>query len=265
MATSSDIIRVLVADDSGTVRTFLQRALETCADDIDIISVTNGRDALDELRTTPFDIAFLDIHMPELTGVEVAGAAHAMHMKTLAVSMSNELTEENEKLLKSFGAYDFLPKPFTANEVWRIVETYRVIRSPMNLLIVDDSATVRGILKKVVGRSIFNLNIAEAADGLAALAATRQTEFQVVFTDFNMPKMNGVQLVGALRRFSQASDVILMSSEFSPELADAAQKVGARAYLHKPFYPEDVDTILHHLFGLRGSRFSKQVKLFATV
>jgi DNA-binding NtrC family response regulator len=85
-----------------------------------------------------------------------------------------------------------------------------------------------------------------------------------VFTDFNMPKMNGVQLVGALARFSQGSDVILMSSEFSPELADIAQKVGARAFLRKPFYPEDVDTILHHLFGLKSSRFSKQVKLFAT-
>jgi CheY-like chemotaxis protein len=264
MNTPSDVIRVLVADDSGTVRTFLHRALETCADDIDIITVTNGRDALDELRTTPYDIAFLDIHMPELTGVEVTGAAHALHMKTLAVSMSDELTAENDKLLRSFGAYDFLPKPFTANEVWRIIETYRVIRSPLNLLIVDDSATVRGIVKKVVGRSIFNLNIAEAGDGLAALAATRKTQFQIIFTDFNMPKMTGIQLVSALARFSVGSDVILMSSEYSPELADAAQNVGARAFLHKPFYPEDVDTILHHLFGLKGSRFSKQVKLFAT-
>lgn len=264
MNTPSDVIRVLVADDSATVRKFIQRSLETCSDDIDIITVSNGRDALDELRTAPFDIAFLDIHMPELSGVEVAGAAHALHMKTLAVSISDELTEENEKLLRSFGAYDFLPKPFTANEIWRIVETYRVIRSPLNLLIVDDSTTVRGIVKKVVGRSIFNLNIAEAGDGLAALAATRQTEFQVIFTDFNMPKMNGVQLVSALSRFSQNSDVILMSSEFSPELADAAKKVGARAFLHKPFYPEDIDTILHHLFGLKSSRFSKQVKLFAT-
>jgi CheY-like chemotaxis protein len=75
--------------------------------------------------------------------------------------------------------------------------------------------------------------------------------------------MTGIELADRLAELARGSDVILMSTEYNDTLDQSAQKVNARAFLRKPFYPDDVDSILHHLFSLRHSHFSKQVRIFA--
>ncbi|ADZ68789.1 Signal transduction histidine kinase [Polymorphum gilvum SL003B-26A1] len=256
-------IKVIIADDSATVRKFIEKALLATARAFDITMAENGRDAVQKLSQQAFDIAFLDINMPQLSGVEVMAAIHVMGAKTFAVSMSDGLNEEAEQKLKAFGAYDFLTKPFSAGQIRQIVEVYEAINTPFDVLVVDDSTTVRRIVRKVLERSIFKLDIVEAADGAAAIACVSQKPFRVIFTDFNMPNMSGIELARKLSTLARGSDVILMSTEYSTELDQAAEQVNARAFLRKPFYPEDVDSILHHLFNLRHSRFSKQVRLFA--
>lgn len=256
-------IKVIIADDSGTVRKFVEKALLATGRNMDITMAADGKDAVEKLSRAAFDIAFLDINMPQLNGVEVMAAIHVMGAKTFAVSMSDGLGEEAEKKLKSFGAYDFLTKPFSASQVRHVVEVYEAINMPFDVLVVDDSATVRRIVKRVLERSIFKLNIVEAEDGHAAIKRVSEKSYRVIFTDFNMPNMTGLELAERLAATTRGSDVILMSTEYNTTLDQAAERVKAKAFLRKPFYPEDVDSILHHLFGLRHSHFSKQVRMFA--
>lgn len=258
-----DPIRILVADDSTIVRKFLERAITATGRNVELILSADGKDAVRLLSQRFFDIAFLDINMPQLGGVEVMAAIHVMGAKTFAISMSDGLKEDAEKKLKAFGAYDFLAKPFSAAQVAGILDTFEMINTPFEVLVVDDSATVRRIVRKVLDRSIFDLSVVEAEDGKSALEHVRERSFRVIFSDFNMPNMSGVELAERLARSARGSDVILMSTEYNETLDSAAQKVRARAFLRKPFYPEDVDSILHHLFGLRHSHFSKQVRMFA--
>ncbi|MCG8446189.1 MAG: response regulator [Hyphomicrobiales bacterium] len=257
-------LRVLVADDSTVVHKFIASALGEIDEKLELIAVSDGPEAVKALIARPFDIAFLDINMPTLSGIAVMGAIHETGGKTFAVSMSNRLSGQSEKLLKNFGAYDFLIKPFTEDQVRGVVNTYRTIKKPRDVLIVDDSSTVRGIVRKVLDRSIFTFNIDEAEDGPAALLRTQEKAFRIIFSDFNMPNMSGIELAAVLAKTARASDVIMMSSEFTNALDEAARQVGARAFLRKPFYSEDVDSILHHIFGLPHSYFSKQVRVFAT-
>ncbi|ODN69522.1 response regulator [Methylobrevis pamukkalensis] len=257
-------LKVMVADDSATVRKFTELALRECDSMAEITLVADGREAVHRLTQDTFDIAFLDINMPHITGVEVMGALHLQKSSTFAISMSNSLSDHSESLLKSFGAYDFLTKPFGKGDVRQILNTYGAIRKPLDILIVDDSGTVRRIVSKVLARSIFNLRLVEAEDGAAALRQIKDRRFGIIFADFNMPGMTGIELAGRIAAEIADVDVILMSTEFTDTLEQAAQRVGARAFLRKPFFPEDVDSILHHLFRLRHPRFSKQVRIFAT-
>jgi CheY-like chemotaxis protein len=258
-------IRVIIADDSSTVCKFVERALLQTGREFEVSMVRNGQDAVQNLSKNAFDLAFLDINMPQMNGVEVMAAIHVMGGKTFAISMSNDLDAASEQKLKSFGAYDFLEKPFTNKQVHQIVKTYDTIRTQHSALIVDDSATVRKIVEKVLKKSIFDLNIDHAEDGPSALEKVKAKRYRIIFSDFNMPSMNGIELAQKLAAHAAFSEVVLMSTEMSDTLDKAAEQVGARAFLRKPFYPQDVDTILHHVFGLRHSRFSKQVRMFATV
>ncbi|KND18046.1 histidine kinase [Pannonibacter phragmitetus] len=262
-SSAEEPIRVLVADDSATVRKFIERALQYSGYDVAITAAADGKEAVELLSKNAFQIAFLDINMPQLNGVEVMAAIQVMGSKTFAVSMSDGLDEAAESKLKNFGAYDFLAKPFTAAQVKHILDVFQAISTPFDVLIVDDSTTVRKIVRKVLERSIFKLNIVEAGDGAAAIKLVSEKPYRVIFTDFNMPNMTGLELAERLSTVARGSDVILMSTEYNDTLDSAAEKVRARAFLRKPFYPADVDSILHHLFGLRHSRFSKQVRMFA--
>ena len=257
-------IRILVADDSSTVRHFIERALAAVGRPCEVTTAANGEDAVRLLTKTAFDIAFLDLNMPQLSGVEVLAAINVMNHDTFCISMSDRLDEATEAKLKAFGAYDFLAKPFTAMRLRQIVEMWELMKTPLDVLVVDDSATVRRIVTKVIGRSIFALQTAEAADGPSAVEAVQAKSFRLIFSDFNMPGMSGLELAKAIARVARGADVVLMSTEYNSTLDEAAQAVGARAFLRKPFYPEDVDSILHHVFGLPHPRFSKQVRLFAT-
>ncbi|SHM91457.1 Response regulator receiver domain-containing protein [Roseibium suaedae] len=256
-------IRVIIADDSTTVCKFVERALKLTGRDFDISFAHDGQQAVQLLSKQVFDIAFLDINMPQLNGIEVMAAIHVMGAKTFAVSMSDRLSEASQEKLKTFGAYDYLNKPFNNGQVRQLIETFEAIRQSYKVLVVDDSATVRRIVMKVLQKSIFDLEIDEAVDGLDAIEAVKKNPYRLVFTDFNMPNMNGIELAEKLAAYTAGSDVVLMSTEMSDLHDKAAQRVGAKAFLRKPFFSADVDTILHHLFGLKHSAFSKQVRMFA--
>ncbi|MFD1695978.1 response regulator [Roseibium aestuarii] len=256
-------IRVIIADDSTTVCKFIARALLATGRDFEITLAHDGKTAVQCLSRSSFDIAFLDINMPQLSGVEVMAAIHVMGSKTFAISMSDRLSAASEDKLKTFGAYDFLSKPFNNGQVLQIVETFEAIQQTYDVLLVDDSATVRRIVSKVLQKSIFNLTIHEAEDGRAAIESVKANRFRIVFTDFNMPGMDGIELAERLAAYTSDANVILMSTEMNATLDQAAERVGAKAFLRKPFYPADVDTILHHVFGLRHAHFSKQVRTFA--
>lgn len=257
-------IKILVADDSGALRLFIDRALKASGREVFVVNVANGRDAAKQLTDGTFDIAFLDIQMPELSGVEVLQAASQSSHKTFCVTMSSNLSADDEALLKRFGAYDFLPKPFGEERLQQILATWDMFHTAHDVLVVDDSATVRKIVLKVLARSIFTLKITEAGDGPGALLALEKKPYRLIFSDFNMPGMTGIQLANEIAKRGKGADVVLMSTEYTPVLDAAAQKVGARAFLRKPFYPEDVDSIIHHVFKLPHPRFSKQVRVFAT-
>lgn len=110
-----------------------------------------------------------------------------------------------------------------------------------NILIVDDSAIVRAVVRKTLGLTGLELGeIFEAGNGRAALERLEQSWIDIVFADINMPVMTGIELVDQMvaRDLLKASPVVIISTERSETRMAELRAKGVSAYLNKPFTPE---------------------------
>ena len=105
------------------------------------------------------------------------------------------------------------------------------------ILIVDDSAMMRKIIIKNINACGWTVDITEAADGKEGLEKFTKGEFDLVLSDWNMPNMDGLSLVKAIREKDPAKKVpiIMVTTEGSADKVKEAVLAGANNYLAKPF------------------------------
>ncbi len=106
------------------------------------------------------------------------------------------------------------------------------------ILSVDDSSTIRGMVKAILEDEGFE--VVSANDGVEAMEIARQQTFDLVLSDINMPNMNGISLVSKLRRLDDYMDIpiIMLTTEDSDFKKKKAKNFGASGWLQKPFTPE---------------------------
>jgi DNA-binding response OmpR family regulator len=126
----------------------------------------------------------------------------------------------------------------------------------MHILLVDDSPLALKIMHKVLASSIFRLKIDEAGAGDAAIARCEVDTFDVVFLDVNMPGLNGYDTLTRLVRNHPLTKVVMISGEHNTSREHAAVELGAAAVMHKPFFPTEIDAVLHRLFGLQSPKLA---------
>jgi two-component system, chemotaxis family, chemotaxis protein CheY len=121
---------------------------------------------------------------------------------------------------------------------------------PPNLLIVDDSTAIRKILLRVLSQTGLPLGqVLEASDGQDALKLMETHQFALILSDINMPNMDGLQLLRALRASEQWKDVpvVMITTEGSQDKVQEAVDLGATSYVRKPF---SADLLRDKLAGL---------------
>lgn len=115
------------------------------------------------------------------------------------------------------------------------------------VLIVDDSPVMRSVIKRALTVSGIPVNeLHQATNGREALALLGKTWVDLVFMDINMPEMTGVEVVEQMHRDDLLADVpvVIVSTERSDERIGHLKQLGVRAYLPKPFSPEQFrDTV----------------------
>jgi CheY-like chemotaxis protein len=249
---SHTVCKMLVADDTPAIFPIFRHAAAQAATPIEVIEVDDGRGCLERLGRGDIDLAFIDVFMPQLSGLQALRNARFVGNKTFVTLMSGRPDERLIELARELNAYEFLTKPFRLSDVAAIVRTFERARAPMRVLIVDDSQTVRSVIRRVLERSIFRIEIVEAGDGATALARCREEQFDVVFLDFNMPWLNGMETLEHIRRHGTQAHVVMIASERNETRERRALAQGAEAFLHKPFYPVHVDALIHSIYGLRS-------------
>ncbi len=106
----------------------------------------------------------------------------------------------------------------------------------MKILIVDDFSTMRRIIKNLLRDLGFN-NTQEADDGQTALPMIKATNFDFIVTDWNMPGMQGIDLLKAIRADSTIAHlpVLMVTAESKREQIVEAAQAGVNGYIVKPF------------------------------
>lgn len=245
-------IGMLIADDAGVTRQILAEAAHQSKLPMRLSVTDNGRDCLTLLNGGNIDLAFVDVHMPELSGTEAVWSARKQGIGSFVTLMSTPPAPEAVEVAIKLRAYEFLFKPFALADALAIMKTYDRITAPTKILIVDDSSAVRQIVQKIIHGSVFNCDIDEAPDGEGALALARITHYDAVFLDCNMPGLSGIATMKRFHLLQPSTKIVMISAERSLAMEDEAYDAGACAFLKKPFTSEDVDQVLHAAFGLRS-------------
>ena len=119
--------RALVADDEPSIRFVLREALETAG--LDVVDVDNGDAALEALEEGSFEIAFFDVRMPGLSGLELLDRTKSLARDTAVVIITAQNTLENAVEAMKRGALDYLVKPFRLAEITALTEKARRTRA----------------------------------------------------------------------------------------------------------------------------------------
>ena len=116
------------------------------------------------------------------------------------------------------------------------------------ILIVDDFSSIRAVIRHVVGE-LGNFDFDEAGDGASALQKLKQQSFDLVISDWNMPRMSGLDLLGEIRRDGElkALPVVMLTAESSRDNVESAIALGIQGYVTKPFRPDRLIAVVRPL------------------
>src|SRR5437868_2550278 len=119
----------------------------------------------------------------------------------------------------------------------------------MKVLIVDDSATIRMILKGLL-KQLELTDVIEAPDGKVALETLAKTQVGLMLLDIHMPNLDGLGCLRALKQSPALAGlpVIIISSDTTPAQIEGARALGAHAYIKKPFRIEGLREALEAAF-----------------
>lgn len=123
----------------------------------------------------------------------------------------------------------------------------------MKVLVVDDFSTMRRIIKNLL-RDLGFTNISEADDGSTALPMLKEGDFDFVVTDWNMPGMQGIDLLKAIRADGKLAHipVLMVTAEAKKEQIVMAAQAGVNGYIVKPFTAATLSTKLDKIFERLG-------------
>jgi len=264
---------VLVVDDSSTICTIIKNELTEVG--YEVITAKNGIEALsyiEWMEKLP-DILTLDIDMPVMGGFEVCerllgGREETDGKKQKAaripiIFVSANDTIENRRKGFKLEVIDFISKPFKKGDITRAVD--KVLNPEkeflgMRALIVDDSAGVRRMIRRLLTRN--GIEVFEAQNGLQALQLVENSSehYDIVITDYFMPEMCGDELCRLLR---QREDMKQVPQFFVSAFDDRDStldffKAGASDYLRKPFIEEELQAKIE--IHLRAKKYVNELE-----
>lgn len=119
----------------------------------------------------------------------------------------------------------------------------------VRILAVDDSASMRQMVSFTLKQAGFD--VTEAVDGADALKIAQKEAFNLVLCDVNMPNLDGIGLVRALRALApyKFTPMLMLTTESAPEKKQEGKAAGATGWLVKPFNPEQLIATVRQVIG----------------
>lgn len=235
---------VLIVEDSRSFRMLAEQQVRKAGfATVTCTCLAETRDVLD--HHTTFLCAILDYNLPDAHHGEVIDLCLAVGLKVVVLTASQ--TEKTRDEILSKPVIDYIPKDSShcIDAVCRLVKRL-ADNQGHRVLVVDDSASIRKRISALLARQY--LTVLEAENGEQALDVLEKTpDISLIITDYEMPKMDGLQLVYALRKKdTECSQAIIgLSGHNDSALTARFLKAGANDYLPKPFNQEEFFCRVH--------------------
>jgi len=223
-------IRAILLSASQNDHDMFRQAASTARMPIEIVECQSVAAACQAVAAGA-DLVFIDGAIANVATLQVVASARAQGKPPFLVLLA---------------APDLAVEPLTTDAV--AAKPMR-LRIPSRVLVVDDSSTMRSIVRKIIGATRFPFDVSEAAEGAAALKLAGESEFDIVFLDYNMPGFDGLETLAEFKRAKRRMTVVVMSSAQDASLAERVRAQGA-AFLKKPFFPADIEAVLTRHYGL---------------
>jgi two-component system chemotaxis response regulator CheY len=223
-----------------------------------------GREALEEIRRTPPDLVISTLYLPDMTGTDLV---HTMReddtlLETAFILISSETRFRYLDPIRQAGAIAILPKPFDKDDLRIALQsTLDYLEAPdlelnsidtetLQVLLVDDSRMSRNHLRRIL-EAMGVEHISEAENGIEGAKMINEHYFDLVISDYNMPEMDGQELVDYIRTNSSQPGIpiLMVTSESSQSRLAAVQKSGVSAICDKPFEPVTLKRFLERILA----------------
>lgn len=232
--------RILVVEDSGIVTKVIRHVVnqESGIEAIYAASFAQAKFAYEQMKDNLF-AALVDLNLPDAPDGEVVDFMLAQGVPTIVLTASFD--EERRGALLNKGIVDYVTKEGRYSYLYAINLIKRLDKNQhIKVLVVDDSETSRRFIAELLQRQMFE--VLEAANGIEAIKVLlNNPDIKLLITDYNMPQMDGFELVKNLRYKYEKSDLLIigLSAEGQGSLSAKFIKNGANDFLLKPFCQEE--------------------------
>jgi CheY-like chemotaxis protein len=248
-------LRVLIADDSAVTRRVMSALVSTVVPEVELVEASTGADTCEELRRNSFDVAFIDFHMPDMSGPRAVSLARRVGADPFVVVMGDSPDDAADRMLRTIDPYEFVQKPLEDRELRQIFRNVRRMREATRVMIVDDSKASRRMMSKVLEASRFSMELAAVDSGEAALRRLKEEPYDVLFLDYAMPGIDGLETACLVQELMPEVRVVMVSASQNPAVEKAARYFGAVHFLRKPFFAREVDKAMHLALDLPLTSF----------
>lgn len=254
-------LSILLVEPSATQLKIIMRQLKH-AGVHKIEGVADGQAATQLIQHYQPDLIISAMYLPDMTASELLTTVRSQPASEhcLFMLISSETDFNLLEPLRQAGVVAILPKPFTLTDLQRALRATVDYIDPQELslqnydvtqlkvLLVDDSLTARNHISRVLADMGVG-TIVKTDNGVNAVEILRKDDFDLIITDFNMPEMDGQQLVSFIRQEMGNSyiPIMMVTSEQDEARLGQVQQSGVSAILDKPFEPSTVREVLFRL------------------
>ncbi len=256
----SDLL-VMVVEPSAMQRRLICRSLNNNGVN-ELIETETGAQTLASIESASPDLVISSMYLPDMTGTDLIQQIRESTnvADTPFMLISSETRVLYLETIRQAGVVGILPKPFSDSELrTALFATVDLIgevpviadgldTEALHVLVVDDSPMARNHISRVLG-SMGIVRIDLAADGIEAVRMIDRHYYDFVVTGYNMPRMDGKELIEHIRQKSTQSSlpILMITSENDDERLAAVQQSGVSAICNKPFDPAMVHRIVHNM------------------
>lgn len=237
-------LRILIIDDNQDLTDGLGVVLEG---ENHLVSLAySGNDGIKLFDAGQFDVVFIDVRLPDISGVEVFMDIHKKNQDTKIIMISGYRVEQILREVIDEGDVEILRKPF---EIMRVLEILRQIRNEGIVLISNDtpgySEGLSSFLNEQGMKTMHATNFQKAIEGVLS------NQIDVLVLNLRMPIMCGIRIYQELKQRGCTVKTIIVTSldEEMAESSDVFKSVTATGCLFKPFNPVEMLDVLENVMS----------------